>query len=133
MDRFSLIAPLIAGASIFLATIIASRGFKSRTLANAVEGRKTRGHVSINGHDHHVTLIVNERQLAIRSFLPSFSIILNLDDLRLSKVRAFIGTSIQIQAPGCNSDSGFSEMIISHSLARKLEKLSNGKFDYRSK
>lgn len=132
MDGFSLIVPLIAGASIFLATIIASRGFKSRAAANAVVGRKTRGHVSINGHDHHVTLIVNDQQLAIRSFLPSFSIILNLDDLRLSKVRAFIGTSIQIRAPGCYSDSGFSEMVISHSLARKLEKLSNGKFDYRS-
>ncbi|CAG9296280.1 hypothetical protein [Celerinatantimonas diazotrophica] len=69
--------------------------------------------------------IITDSALGMRCYWPSFSIITKYKDLTLSKSRALIGSRVRLHI------SGREEKIeISHSLAKKLKKLSNGKFGY---
>lgn len=131
MDNYEILLPVIAGIMLLIASIIASSRFPGRELANDVKGKKTRGHVSINNANYHVSIIINEEKLAIRSFFPSFSIVLSIEQLKLRKVRAFIGTQIEVTSSESGIESTFYSMVISHTLAKKLEKLSNGNFRYQ--
>ena len=113
---------------LLVASTIASSRLPGREMANEVNGKKTRGHVSINDTDYHVSITINEEWLAIMSFLPSFAVILRMEHLKLRKVRAFIGTQIEVTSSEPGVEPAFNRMVISHTLARKLEKLSNGNF-----
>lgn len=131
MNNYEIILPVVAGIMLLISSIIASSRFPGREIANEVKGKKTRGHVSINNTNYHVTLIINEERLAIRSLFPRFAIVLRIEHLKLRKVRAFLGTQIEVTSSESGLEYTFNSMVISHTLAKKLEKLSNGNFRYQ--
>ncbi len=115
---------------MLLAHFKASSPFPDGSVVDGFEGPKLRGHVEIDGLYRFVTCYVTEQQLAFKGHFPSIGLILNINELNLEHKKAFIGTQIRVTSSDMYVNHMFSEIVLSHSFARKIDKLSNGKFGY---
>ncbi len=70
---------------------------------------------------------ISEEYFGIRCYFPKFSIVSKYCDIKLSKSRALIGSLVKIEMPNY---PGVIE--VSHSFAKKLDRLSGGKLGYRN-
>lgn len=72
-----------------------------------------------------VEYVISDKQLGIRCYVPSFNLVVNWHDIKLSKSRALIGSVVCLEIPNYSG-----KIEISHKLAKEIEKFSCGKFGY---
>ena len=94
---------------------------------NGVKGEKFSGVAEIDGRKYNVQFVVGSDSLWLLSSFPSFGLVLDLDELKLSKKRSFIGYQVRIISHDVYTEHLFNEIIVSVRVSKKLEKFSHGK------
>lgn len=74
-----------------------------------------------------IEYLISEEYLGIRCYVPPFTIVTKYSDIKLIKKKAFIGSVVQVIVPSHNG-----KIEISHTLAKKIDVLSDGKFGYKN-
>lgn len=132
-SRLSALVGFITALSLGVSFYCQSKQLKSK--ANDSEYAKIKQHAKklrfksarINAQQYSCCMefIITDESLGMRCYWPSFAIVTKYENLTLSKSRAFIRSKVRLHI------SNRKEKIeISHSLAKKLAKLSGGKFRY---
>ena len=132
MDKLLIALGILSGVLMLWTAQSNSRGLPRREILDGFEGGTVRGNAEINGATYNVTFIIGERQLGLMSKFPDIGIILNYDDLHISISKEFIGSRVKITSSDFYLEHFLKEIVISHRLARKIERLSSGKFLYGS-
>ena len=94
---------------------------------NGVKGEKFSGVAEIDGRKYNVQFVVGSDNLWLLSSFPSFGLVLDLDELKLSKKKSFIGYQVRIISHDVYTEHLFNEIIVSVRVSKKLEKISHGK------
>ncbi|WP_040307154.1 hypothetical protein [Agarivorans albus] len=94
-------------------------------------GKKFFGFVRVDWDSQPVHFIVGKEQLGIIGGFPSFSLLLDINDLELSIKREFIGYKVIIISNDFYTEHLFKQLIVSARVAKKLQKLTNGKLALR--
>lgn len=94
-------------------------------------GEKFFGFVRVDWDSQPVHFIVGKEQLGIIGGFPSFSLLLDINELELSMKREFIGYKVIIISNDFYTEHLFKQLIVSARVAKKLEKLTNGKLALR--
>jgi hypothetical protein len=124
------IVGIISGLLIFMAVSSMARGLPDKSVLKGFDGKKVLAQVEINGISVMMTLLINEKQLALRSRWPSIGLILDLDELKISEVKSLIGKRVRVTSLDAHVNHMFYELLISRRIARKLYHLSGRCFDY---
>ena len=99
---------------------------------NTIQGITLKRHSgSINGQEFYpLSFVANDKQLQIFGGLPKFSILVSYSDIVLSKKKCIIGSRVLVVPRAPSSHPTFINMEIAHSLAKKIDRASNGNFGY---
>ena len=130
MNMLVPIVGIISGLLIFMAASSMARGLPDKSVLKGFDGKKVLAQVEINGISVMMTLLINEKQLALRSRWPSIGLILDLDELKISEVKSLIGKRVRVTSLDEHVNHMFYELLISRRIARKLCHLSGLCFDY---
>ena len=124
------LVPILGLASSLLGLIsihLGASGFPRKEAMNGVKGEKFSGVAEIDGRKYNVQFVVGSDSLWLLSSFPSFGLVLDLDELKLSKKRSFIGYQVRIISHDVYTEHLFNEIIVSVRVSKKLEKFSHGK------
>lgn len=130
MEKLTIICGILSSILILWQAQLSARWMPRKEILDKFKGKKTSGNAEINGFNHHVTFIVGDGQLGLKSSVPDIGIILNLDDLQLKKKKSFIGSRIKITSSDVYLEHFLEVIIISHRVARIIDQLSDGQFGY---
>lgn len=82
---------------------------------------------TFNGNHYSMCIeyLVSDDKLGIRCTIPKFNMVVGYQDIKLSKSKALIGSLVCMEVPNYEG-----KIEITHKLAKRIDKLSNGKFGY---
>ncbi|WP_073324823.1 hypothetical protein [Marisediminitalea aggregata] len=124
------LVPILGLASSLLGLIsinLGASGFLRKEAMNGVKGEKFSGVAEIDVRKYNVQFVVGSDNLWLLSSFPSFGLVLDLDELKLSKKNSFIGHQVRIISHDVYTEHLFNEIIVSVRVSKKLEKISHGK------
>lgn len=130
MDKVIAILGILSGLLMLGAIFSTAKGLPDKSIVKGFNGNKVWGQAEINGVSCTLMFLVNEKQLAMKSTWPSIGLILDISELEVSEVKAFIGSRVKVTSSDFYVNHLFDKLIISNRVARQLRKLSGGKFPY---
>ena len=127
MDYLIFLLPIAGGLLSFIHWYRHSPKLPTPGAIGKLSGARFVGFVRIDNDPQLVDFIVGEKQLGIVGGFPSFSLLLDIHELELTKKHGLFGCKVKIISHDFYTDHLFKELIVSNRVARKLKTYSNGK------
>ncbi|WP_394210362.1 hypothetical protein [Enterovibrio calviensis] len=130
MDYLFFLLPIALGLLSFIHWYRHSPKLPTSGAIGKLSGTRFVGFVRIDNDPQLVDFIVGEKQLGVVGGLPSFSLLLDIHELELTKKYGLFGSKVKIISHDFYTDHLFKELIVSNRVARRLKIYSNGKLTY---
>ncbi|NBI56443.1 hypothetical protein EIZ48_28825 [Photobacterium alginatilyticum] len=130
MDYLIFLVPVVGGLVSFVHWYLHSPKLPTYDALGDLAGEKFFGFVRVDDEPHPVHFIVGEAQLGIIGGFPSFSLLLDIHELELTKKRYFFWYKVRIISHDFYTEHLFKELVVSARVARKLKRLSDGRLAY---
>jgi len=131
LDYLYFLLPIIGGLPLLIRWYRQSPRLPACNAVGELSGKKFLGFVRIDDDPQLVEFIVGEKQLGIIGGFPSFSLLLDIHELELTKKRYLFSYKVKVISHDFYTEHLFTELILSARVARKLEMYSSGKLACR--